>query len=124
MFGSMSKGIMPFPESKAGQNALMGDAADGQEGAQVREALDASIEELPAAFDLTAGWLVLRGNASHGVCDHAADQAEGVRLREVMLSLGEACLEQRGVEKVTSKVAPEGPSRAVRTLESGREAHD
>lgn len=41
-----------------------------------------------------------------------------------MLAFGEACLEKRGVEKVTGEVAPEWPARAVRTLESGRKSDD
>ncbi len=41
-----------------------------------------------------------------------------------MLAFGEACLEKRGVEKVTGEVAPEWPARAVRTLEPGRKSDD
>lgn len=51
----------------------MGNAADGQEGAQFREALHAPVKELAAAFDFATGRLILRGNASHRVRDHTFD---------------------------------------------------
>ena len=62
----------------------MGDAADGEQGAEMGQRADTPDQELAAGGDLSRDRLVLRRHAAHRVRDHAVDQLERLRGRGVV----------------------------------------
>ena len=98
----------------------MGHPSDREKGPHVRERCVSSVKELTAAFDLAGCRFVLRRDAAHGVGDHAVHKAQRLGPQDIVLAPRETGLQQRRVEKMARKIAPERSAGPVRPLQPRR----
>lgn len=83
-----------------------------------------SDQEIAALIDFGANWLVLGGNAAHGVRDHRICQGQPIIGPRVETVRRPAEFRQCLVKQPASKVACEGPTSSVGTGHAWREADD
>ena len=114
----------PTSSPQRRHHAVMRDAAEREDRAQVLHLGDGRLEKIAAGVDLGRRRLVLRRHAAHRVGDAAIDQRQAVVGPRLVVAAREAEFAERLVEQVAGIVAGEGPAGAVGALQAGREADD
>src|SRR5215831_1970858 len=124
MTGAVGEGVVTPLKLKRIERALMRDAAQRQNGAQVGQRRDTRLQKLAALSDLARSGLVRWRHAAHRVGDHAVDERESLRPGEIVMTAGKAYLEQRLVKQLAGIIAEKRSPGAVRPLQAWRQSHD
>ena len=123
-FGVVAEGGVLQPCTEGPDRRIMGNAAEGDDRFEMREAADRGGEEAAAGVDLGADRLVSGRHASHRIGDGGADQLKAVIGARVEAVVGQTEFRQRRVEEVAGIVAGERPAGAVGPAHAGGEADD
>ena len=95
--GAVSEWSVPPAEAERGNRAVMGDAAERQDGAKIRHRCDRRDKKRSAGLDLGRYWLVGGRHAADRIGDRRVDKLETVVAAGVVGAAGEAIVEERAV---------------------------
>ena len=110
-------------QTEGTNNGLMGDPAESDDRAQIRQGRDRRSEKGTAALNFRRHRLVLRRHAAHGIGDRARDKPQAVVHRRSVSARGKAEFDQHLIEKDAGEIAGKGPPRAVGAAQARREAN-
>lgn len=123
VFGAMREGKRGQLLAEGPNDRLMGNPAEGNDRAKIRQSRDRCREKRAAAPNFLPHRLVLRRNAAHGVGDHASGEKQAIVGRCSVRARGKPEFDQCFIKKIAGKIAGKGPPRAVGAAQAGREAN-
>ena len=123
-FRPMAEGQARGGVAQGAGNALVGDAAEGNDRGELRHLGDGLFEKAPAGPDLGRRWLVLGRHAAHRIGDAGVDEFQSIIRAFQIDATGKAEIDQGFVEKIAGPVAGEGAARAVGAAQPRCEAND
>src|SRR6185312_3974631 len=124
MPAAVAERVRRLLRAQRGEDAVVRDTSERQDGLQVSHFGNRRDEEVPARLDLGRRWFVLRRHAAHRVADAAVDEREAVVRMRFVFAAGEAVPQQGLVEQHAGIVAGERPAGAVGALQARRKPDD
>ena len=118
--GAMAERGVLGTRTERGDHAVMGDAAERDDSAQIRHFRNTCCEKFAAGCELHTGWLVQRWQAAHRISDAGVDEFESIARIGGIGAAGEAETRERIVEEHPGVIAGERAAGAVGAVHSRR----
>ena len=120
MDGPVSERERHFAHSQGRKNRAVGDGAQRQDYAQVRQSLDRIGQKRTASGNFRADGFVLGRDAANGIGDLTADQFKAVIGSGIVVSPGQTKFAEGCVQQIARVIAGKGTARPVGTAQAGR----
>ena len=121
---SVPKTKFRFSSAQRGQDRVVGDPAQRNDGGEVRRLPDGRSNKAVASLDFGGHGLVLRRHAPDRVGNAAIVELEAVRNRSPIVAVRKVVFQQRRIEEVACEIAREWSPGAICTLEAWRQSND
>lgn len=117
---SVPERVVSYLTAQCLDRAVMGNLAQRHDRRQLRQRLDAMLQELPAGIDLGADRFVLGRHTPHCIRDHAVHKFHSVIGPGIEGTLCEAVLGEGGIKQITCEIACERPAGTIGSAHARR----